>query len=174
MRYLSSIILCAVFMLPLKSFASDWQARFLETKLREITSSQPMSPANFDLKSAEGKWILVDVWASWCEPCRESFPFYEKLYQENKDRGFLVLGLAMDADKNDSLKFLSQSKVSFPILYDEGKKLRKKWQIPSLPISFWVNPQGEVIEVKKGFNNSDKKLITQKLNSFLQNKGEKR
>ncbi|MCE3010487.1 MAG: TlpA family protein disulfide reductase [Proteobacteria bacterium] len=168
------MIFCFLCFAQVTSQAADWQRTFFQTKLKDLKDLPVISSVTFDAKSLEGKWILVDVWASWCEPCRESFPFYEKIYQENKERGFLVLGLAMDNDKSDSLKFLSQSKVSFPILYDEGKKLRKKWKIPSLPISFWVNPQGEVIEVKKGFKDSDKKLILLKLSSFLQNKGEKR
>ncbi|MFN8791722.1 MAG: TlpA disulfide reductase family protein [Bdellovibrionales bacterium] len=146
----------------------------LKAKLSDLTGRPSLSEIKFDLSRAEGKWVLLELWASWCKPCRDSFPFFERLYQENQNQGFLVVGLAMDDDKKDSLHFLSQNKTSFPILYDEGKHLRKLWQISSLPMTVWMNPQGEVVQITKGFRKSDQKRVEKQVQDFLKQKGEKK
>ena len=164
----SLLVFVLAFMINLVSVAaSSWQDPFLKVKLSDFAGRTSLSDAKFDPADVQGKWVLIELWASWCEPCQRSFPFYEKLYQENKSRGFLVLGLALDDDKAESLKFLSQRKVSFPIIFDEGNHFRKLWQVPSLPITIWINPQGEVVEVKKGFRKSDQSRIQQQLKGYL-------
>lgn len=120
-----------------------------------------------DLSSLKGRWILVDIWASWCSPCRDSFPFYNKLYQEYKDQGLAVVAISMDDEEKDVINFLSKTKVNFPVYFDRDQVLRKKLDPSSLPIHYWIGPDGKVVEFKRGFRPVDEKKIEKQANHFL-------
>ncbi|EKD29002.1 MAG: Redoxin superfamily [uncultured bacterium] len=104
-----------------------------------------------DIPSLEGKLVLIDFWASWCGPCKKSFPELENIYNEYKEKGFVLIGINVDQNPNDMEKFLKKNQVSFIILRDKDQKLVEKCGINALPSSFMIK-NGEIISVHNGFH----------------------
>jgi thiol-disulfide isomerase/thioredoxin len=70
------------------------------------------------LKDFRGKIVLLNFWASWCVPCREEMPAMEKLYQEYKQKNFVVLAVAVKDRKQDAIDFVKELKITYPIAFD--------------------------------------------------------
>lgn len=105
-----------------------------------------------DLK---GKIVLVDFWASWCGPCKESFPAMEELQKTYGEKGLVVLAVNLDEEKSAMDDFLKQNKVNFTVVRDASKKLVNTVNISSMPSSFILGPDGKVAAVHKGFHGKE-------------------
>jgi cytochrome c biogenesis protein CcmG, thiol:disulfide interchange protein DsbE len=127
---------------------------------------------NFDLKTPEGKLIslsdlrgqavLVNLWATWCPPCRAEMPAIQKLYDEYKDQGFEVLAVNMTYQDRPQavLPFVQANDLTFPILLDGTGNMARKYELRSLPSSFFVNRDGTIHEVVIGGPMSEALLRT--------------
>lgn len=106
----------------------------------------------FRLSDLRGKVVLVNIWASWCPPCRAEMPAINRVYQQYKSQGFIVL--AVDSTIQDTLAnakiFASENKLSFPILLDQQGLVTRLYQVQSLPSSFFINADGTIDEVVIG------------------------
>lgn len=105
-----------------------------------------------DLK---GKVVLLDFWASWCGPCKESFPVMEDLHKKYGAKGLVILAVNVDESKDAMQDFLKEHKASFAILHDATKKLVGTANISSMPTSFLLDKEGKVAVVHKGFHGKD-------------------
>lgn len=103
-----------------------------------------------DLAAMRGKLVLVDFWASWCEPCRREMPELEALYKRHQARGLELVGVSMDEARGDAEAFLREVPVSFPMIFDEGQALAKSWSPPKMPTLYVVDPEGKVAKVIAG------------------------
>lgn len=100
-----------------------------------------------------GKLTLVNFWASWCAPCRREMPLFETMYRANKNKGFTVIGIAIDSpDKTQAM--LDSMDISYPILYAEktGNQLMESIGNPQglLPYSLLLNEKGELVDQELG------------------------
>lgn len=102
-----------------------------------------------DLK---GKVVVVDFWASWCGPCKESFPVMEELYGRFGKQGLVILAVNVDESRAAMEEFLKEHPVSFNVVRDAKKKLVAKVNIQSMPTSFVLDGTGKVVSVHKGFH----------------------
>jgi thiol-disulfide isomerase/thioredoxin len=107
------------------------------------------------LPELKGKIILVDFWASWCGPCRVSFPYLQKISEEYQDKGVVVLGISVDDKKKDMEKFAAKFKASFPIARDAKHLLVSKVGIETMPSSVLVDRQGKVRFIHGGFHGDE-------------------
>lgn len=107
------------------------------------------------LPDTAGKVVLVDFWASWCGPCKRSFPAMDALYRQFKDRGFVLLAISVDEKEKDMEQFLKDHPVSFPILHDARQKLAESAGIEAMPTSFLLDGKGKIVAVHKGFNEDE-------------------
>jgi cytochrome c biogenesis protein CcmG/thiol:disulfide interchange protein DsbE len=105
-----------------------------------------------DLK---GKVVLVDFWASWCGPCKDSFPVMEELQTRFGKKGLVVLAVNLDEDKETMTDFLKKHPVTFTVVRDAKKKLVSTVNIKSMPSSFILTPDGKVASVHKGFHGQE-------------------
>ena len=105
-----------------------------------------------DLK---GKVVLVDFWASWCGPCKDSFPVMEELQTRFGKKGLVVLAVNLDEDKETMNDFLKKHPVTFTVVRDAKKKLVRTVNIKSMPSSFVLTPDGKVASVHKGFHGQE-------------------
>src|SRR5882672_2789509 len=103
----------------------------------------------------KGKVVLVDFWASWCGPCKESFPVMEELQTRFGAKGLVVLAVNLDDDAKTMNDFLKKHPVAFTVVRDARKQLVNSVNIKSVPSSFVLTPDGKVASVHKGFHGQE-------------------
>jgi thiol-disulfide isomerase/thioredoxin len=103
-------------------------------------------------ENVKGKVVLVDFWASWCEPCKESFPAMEELHQKYSQKGLVILAVNVDENVSAMKDFLKDHRASFTIVHDASKKLVGTVNISSMPSSLIIGPDGKVASIHKGFH----------------------
>lgn len=102
--------------------------------------------------SDRGSVLLLDVWATWCEPCRDALPMYEQLSREYSPRGLKVYAMNVDEDPRAIPAFLNETKLGLPILVDENAQVAEKaLKVRMMPTTFLVDRQGRVRFVHEGF-----------------------
>lgn len=113
----------------------------------------PAIPATVEgaMPALAGKVVLVDVWASWCGPCRKSFPELEALYLKYKDRGLVVLGINVDRKAADMQKFKDEMKPTFPVVRDAEQKYVAALGVATMPTSLLRDRKGVVRKIHSGF-----------------------
>jgi thiol-disulfide isomerase/thioredoxin len=107
------------------------------------------------LPDLTGKVVLVDFFASWCGPCKASFPAMEDLRKKYADKGLVIIGVNLDQKKEDMDDFLKKHHVDFPIVRDVGNKLVSQVKIATMPSSFLLDKDGKVRAVHKGFRGEE-------------------
>ena len=122
------------------------------------------TPAGESIKLSDlrGQAVLINLWATWCPPCRGEMQSIEKVYQEYKDQGFTVLAVNMtyqDAPL-EVVPFVNKQKLSFPILLDETGDMANAYQLRSLPSSYFIRRDGIINEVVIGGPMSEALLRT--------------
>jgi peroxiredoxin len=85
----------------------------------DFTLSDPVGK-KISLKDFRGKLVMLNFWATWCDPCREEMPGMERLYQEFKDQGFVILAINVKDRREDALKFIKELKLTYPVVFDPG------------------------------------------------------
>jgi len=121
-------------------------ALFLTLQVGVATSDD-----EWDLKSHAGKVVIVDFWASWCVPCRRSFPWLNDMHQKYADEGLVIIGVNLDADRSEAMKFLEEYPPKFNIYYDESKDLAREFGVVAMPSSFVIGRDGEIAKKHFGF-----------------------
>lgn len=130
--------------------------------LPTLQQDQPTS-----LKQFAGKVVYVDFWASWCAPCRTSFPLLNKLHEKLKAKGFEVVGINLDEDKANAEKFLKEFPVGFTVLRDAKGEWADQFVVESMPTSFILDKQGVVQHIHHGFTSNDVKELEDKITALL-------
>ena len=97
------------------------------------------------LASYRGKVTLVNLWASWCAPCRSETPALERLYQEDQARGLVVLGIDQGESTDAAAAFARQMGLTYPILVDEGQQYGRAYAAVGLPTSIVVDRTGHIV-----------------------------
>lgn len=115
-----------------------------------------------------GKVVYVDFWASWCGPCRASFPVLDKLYARHKDKGFVVIGINQDDNPADAGRFLARIPVSFPLVADPGHRLAGDFEVKGMPSAVLIDRQGIVRHVHRGFRSGDEQEISARIETLLE------
>jgi thiol-disulfide isomerase/thioredoxin len=106
----------------------------------------------YRVASDRGSVVLLDVWATWCEPCRDSLPLYEQLAKEYGPRGLKVYALNVDEDERAIAPFVAEAKVALPILLDANAAVAEKTlKVRMMPSTYLVDRQGVVRFVHEGF-----------------------
>src|ERR1043166_3034098 len=104
-----------------------------------------------DLPTAlRGSVLVVDFWASWCAPCRHTFPLMEELHHRFGNRGLIILAINEDKSRPAMNEFLKENPVTFRVLRDARKKLAVTVNIPGLPTSYLVDRNGKVQAIQSG------------------------
>lgn len=99
----------------------------------------------------QGKVVLVDFWASWCAPCKKSFPVMKELVDKFGGRGFLVVAVSVDEKKGAMDAFLKKNPIPFVILHDAKGRLAEAAGLEKMPTSFLLNSEGKITAIHSGF-----------------------
>jgi thiol-disulfide isomerase/thioredoxin len=111
-----------------------------------------------ELKDYRGKVVLVDFWASWCEPCKVAMPFYQALQKRFPEK-LVVLGVSMDEDRAALQAALKKRPVDFKILHDPSGKIAEYFSVEAMPSSFILDARGRLQFEHRGFVEADKARI---------------
>ncbi len=107
--------------------------------------------------------VLLDFWSTYCEPCKAEFPHLKELYQADKSKGLLVVGVAMDGPETsaDVPSFVKKYGIDFPVVLDEDSRIASDYNPKkSMPLSVIIDRSGSIAVVREGYNPGDEKLVT--------------
>jgi thiol-disulfide isomerase/thioredoxin len=116
---------------------------------------------------APGKVTIVDFWATWCEPCKKSFPKLQELYVKYQSAGLEIIGLSEDDDDGGIVPFASQYKAKFPVALDKGKALAEKMKPKSMPTTFLFDKKGKQRFEHSGYHDGEEAVIEKEIKQLL-------
>ena len=96
------------------------------------------------LADYRGKVLLVNFWATWCEPCREEMPSLERLQAQLAGKPFAIVAVDIGESESKVADFLERIKVGLKVLFDKDTSTAKRWKVRVLPATFVIGPRGEV------------------------------
>jgi len=121
------------------------------TKQAENTdfTLQSLDGAEYKLSELEGQVVVIDFWATWCPPCRNSIPAFIRLYNKYHEQGFTILGIGLD-DEQALRDFSKQMKIPYPILIGNNE-IAKTYQVSGIPKTIFLDKKGNVRKTQTGF-----------------------
>jgi thiol-disulfide isomerase/thioredoxin len=130
-------------------------------------AGNPMAPefslparggATVDLSQFKGQVVMINFWASWCQPCRQEMPLLESMYKKYKPLGFTLLGVNVEPDQKDAENFLKQTPVSFPVLFDAKE---------GMPTTVFIDRRGNVRMLHESYKPGDENLYLDQIRILL-------
>lgn len=107
------------------------------------------------LPPTNGQVVLVDFWASWCAPCKASFPAYAKLHADYAPRGLVIVAVSVDENPAAYERFIKDLHPPFVTVHDEAQKLVRQVSVPTMPTCYLIGRDGKVRFVHQGFHGAD-------------------
>jgi cytochrome c biogenesis protein CcmG/thiol:disulfide interchange protein DsbE len=135
-----------------------------------LAVSVAVHAASLDLTSYRGRVIYLDFWASWCAPCRQSFPWMESLKRTYGDQGLAVIGINLDMDRADADKFLQQFHPTFDVRFDPRGELAEFYKVQGMPSSVLIDRHGVTRFTHVGFRPVDGAIYEAQLRELLAEK----
>ena len=103
------------------------------------------------LSDLRGQVVMINFWATWCGPCRKEMPLLDAIYQRYNRLGFTLLGINVEEDPSGADKYLAETPVSFPILFDRSNSVSKLYDVNAMPSTVIVDREGNVRFLHKGY-----------------------
>jgi thiol-disulfide isomerase/thioredoxin len=126
--------------------------------------------ADLDLTAYRGKVVYVDFWASWCAPCKQSFPWLANLVREYASQDFVVIGVNVDKDHGRAERFLNETPANFTIVYDPQGELATAYKVAGMPSGVLIDRTGHVRFQHAGFSEKQKGHYEEQLQTLLAEK----
>lgn len=122
------------------------------------------------LSALRGKVVYLDFWASWCGPCRQSFPWMNDLQSKYGSRGLQIVGVNLDAKDADARKFLSENNGNFLLAFDNKGVTPKLYGVKGMPTSYLIDRDGRIVSEHTGFNFSKTAGLEKEIEKLLESK----
>lgn len=123
--------------------------------------------APLKLDSLRGRVVYLDFWASWCGPCRQSFPWMAAVQQRHEAAGLTVVAINVDARQADALSFLKTTPAGFRVVFDASGKTPREYGIKAMPTSVLIGRDGRVRLVHAGFKPSQTPQLEEAIEAAL-------
>jgi cytochrome c biogenesis protein CcmG/thiol:disulfide interchange protein DsbE len=127
----------------------------------------PTSAGTLSLADLKGKVVYLDFWASWCPPCRQSFPWMNEMETRYARQGLAVVAVNLDKDRTLAEKFLKEVPADFTVAFDPEGRVADSYHVPGMPSSFIIDRNGKIQVVHIGFQEKDSSDLEARLRSAL-------
>lgn len=143
------------------ALALDPGARAPEIGMRDLEGNQ------VTIAGLRGRVVVVDFWASWCEPCADSMPVYQRLYNTYRERGLTIVGVSQDRAADNARQFATRHRLAFPVVFDEGHAVANRYRPPRMPTAFIIDRGGIVRHVHAGYRSGDAARLESEIQALL-------
>jgi thiol-disulfide isomerase/thioredoxin len=130
----------------------------------ELTAANGQRVALADLR---GRVVYVDFWASWCAPCRRSFPWMNAIAARYAGEGLTIVGINVDKRREDAERFLRDTPAAFTIAYDAQGTTPAAYAVAGMPSSYLVDRQGVIVDVEEGFHEARRAGVEARIRAAL-------
>jgi len=127
----------------------------------------PTKDGKITLSELHGKVVLLDFWASWCGPCRQSFPWMNEMQARYQAQGFEVVAVNVDQKPEAAAEFLRQVPATFTVAYDPDGKTPEAYQVMGMPSAYLIDRNGHIHSQHIGFQNDNKETYEAAIRSLL-------
>lgn len=107
------------------------------------------------LSDYRGKVVLLDFWASWCGPCRESFPWMNTMRERYEKQGLTIVAVNLDKDRGLADRFVDETQATFALAFDPSGKTAEDYDVEVMPSSYLIDRDGNVVSRHRGFHRGD-------------------
>lgn len=139
--------------------------------IAEKTSSSHLAMLSEVISLKKGEVLYVDFWASWCNPCRKSFPWMNAMQEKYAKQGFKIVAINVDHERALADEFLNSQPINFTIHYDPEGALAKAFQLQGMPSSFIIDDSGAIRFSHKGFFEDRTTQYEHEISSLIQPQG---
>ena len=119
------------------------------------------------LDGLRGRVVVVDFWASWCGPCKRSFPWMGEMQRKYADQGLTIVAVNVDRRREDAAKFLAVTPGAFTIVYDPTGASPAAWNVKGMPTSYLVDRGGRIVAIDAGFREESKDTLEARIKAAL-------
>ena len=119
------------------------------------------------LAPLRGRVVYVDFWASWCAPCRRSFPWMNALQARYGKDGLAIVGINVDKRREDAERFLRDTPASFTVVYDAHGATPAAYDVKGMPSSYLIDRRGNVVAVEEGFHDERRDDVEARIRALL-------
>jgi len=119
------------------------------------------------LADYHGSVVYIDFWASWCGPCRKSFPWMNEIKERYSAKGLKIIAINLDANKLDASQFIHEMKPNFDIAFDPSGDVAGRYQVAGMPSAYLIDRNGELHSAHIGFRSKDIPMLEQEISLLL-------
>lgn len=135
-----------------------------------LMSAPSFAQARLDLQALRGHVVYVDFWASWCTPCRQSFPWMKALENTYASQGLSVVAINLDHDRQDAQRFLRVFQPNFVVIFDPAGTLAQRFKVMGMPTSVLIDRDGRIRYQHVGFLLQERTQYEQQVRGLLAEK----
>ncbi len=128
----------------------------------------PTSSGTATLHSLRGKVVLVDFWASWCTPCRASFPWMSRMLEKYGSQGLVIVAINVDKDRDKAKEFLEEHPAPFVVAFDPEGETAEAFNVQAMPSSFLIGPDGTIVYTHQGFRPDKAEAVERQIREALE------
>jgi cytochrome c biogenesis protein CcmG, thiol:disulfide interchange protein DsbE len=121
-----------------------------------VSAAAGSAAAPLDLARHRGRVVIVDFWASWCKPCRQSIPWLNAMRARYGANGLTIIGVNVDAERRDADRFLRDVPIEFEVVFDPQGDLAREFKVKAMPTSYVFDRSGRMIDTHLGFRDAKK------------------
>ncbi len=127
----------------------------------------PGQDKTIQLSDYKGKVVYLDFWASWCEPCKRSFPWMNDLQSQYAEDGFEIIAVNLDTSRKDAEEFLKKMPAKFDVAFDKSGKTAQAYNLKAMPSSFLIDRNGRLVHKSLGYRVEEKKIVEKKIQKLV-------
>jgi len=119
------------------------------------------------LEQLRGQVVMLNFWASWCGPCRQEMPLLDQMHKRYSSLGFTLLGVNVEANTQDAERWLAETPVSFPVLFDKDSKVSKLYNVSAMPSTVFIDRKGNLRYLHRGYKPGDESEYLNQIRALL-------